>query len=375
MLRRTVLLTLPWLAACDLLTPSHVEVPDIQEAMAVERYNVVCVGLDMKADDTRKFATEKLIDVEDPIAEECICSHIADKDKGWDMAVADGMKTTDRDELAKCFTELVRNPALPKRGEAIGFLKSMPAPVARQTLADIAGDPQSTADDRVKALGAIAGSKSFADVMVALVESETDTDVRAAATAGLGGLKDRPIIKLLRTKATDDPEGAVRSAALRALKQSKVPDSTEMMCKAMMEDDSPAVRIQAIGAFRGTKRAAAVKCLRERALTEEADSGVRQKLLDVLGSSPHKDAPTILCDAIPFWARTYLKEGMPDRVAGTDIITAQNNRDFERSYECVQKAIRSSRGYSCYARAYTGHWMRKLGGTASVPRCPGYDYE
>lgn len=373
MLRRTVLLILPWLAACDLLTPSHVEVPDIQEAMAVERYNVVCVGLDMKADDTRKFATEQLIHVDDPIASECICSHIADEAKGWDMAVADGMKTTDRDDIATCFTELVRNPSLPKRGEAIGFLTSMSAPIARQTLADIAKDAQSAPEERVKALAAIAGAKEFSDTLTALVESEDNTEVRAAATAGLGGFKDRPIIELLRKKASEDPEGTVRAEALRALKMSKVRDATEMMCKAMMEDDSAVVRTQAVAAFRGTKRSAAVKCLRERALTEEPDSGVRQKLLDVLGSSPHKDAAAVLCDAIPFWARTYLKEGMPDRVAGSDIITAQNNRDFERSYECVQKAIRSARGYSCFARAYTGHWMRKLGGTASVPRCPGYE--
>ncbi len=64
---------------------------------------------------------------------------------------------------------------------------------------------------------------------------------------------------------------------------------------------------------------------------------------------------------------------MPDKVPGTDIIRAQNTRDFEKSFECVQRAVRSSSGYSCYARAYTGHWLRELGGTAHVPRCPGYE--
>jgi hypothetical protein len=113
--------------------------------------------------------------------------------------------------------------------------------------------------------------------------------------------------------------------------------------------------------------------LRERAFTVEEDSGVREKLLDVLGSSPSKDAANVLCEAIPFWAKNYLKTGMPDKVPGTDIIRAQNTRDFERSFECVQKAVRSSSGYSCYARAYTGFWLRELGGTASVPRCPGYE--
>lgn len=371
--RHAALLALPWLAACDMMTPSHVEVPDIQEAMAVERYNVVCVGLGMKNDDTRKFATEQLITVDDPIAQECICANIADEAKGWDIAVADGLKTTDRDELASCFTDLVRNPALPKREQALTYLLSMPAPVARQTLADIAQDAQSTPELRVKALGAISGDKSYKDTLMGLSDSESDTAVRAAATEGLGGMKDRPVIELLRKKATDDPEGEVRGAALKALKASTVPDATDMMCAAMMEDESPIVRRQAVAAFRGTKRASAIKCLRTRALTLEEDSGVREKLLEVLKSSPSNDAAKVLCDAIPFWAKSYLKTGMPDKVPGTDIIRAQNTRDFERSYECVQKAVRSSSGYSCFARAYTGHWLRELGGTASVPRCPGYE--
>jgi hypothetical protein len=371
--RRIALFGLPWLAACELMTPSHVEVPDIQEAMAVERYATVCVGLDMKDDATRKFATEQLITVSDPIAKDCICNNIADEQKGWDIAVGDGMKTTDRDDLASCFVELVRNPSLPKRDQAITFLTSMSAPVARQALADIGKDPQGSPEDRVKALGAVAGDKQFLDILTSLAESEENTAVRAAAVAGLGGLKDRPVIDLLRKKASDDPEGEVRGAALQALKNSKVSDSTEMMCKAMMEDESPIVRAQAVGAFRGTKRSESIKCLRERAMTEEPDSSVREKIIEVLKSSPHKGAAEILCDAIPFWARTYLKEGMPDKVAGTDIIRAQNTRDFERSYECVEKAVRSSSGYSCYARAYTGFWMRELGGNASVPRCPGYE--
>jgi len=371
--RRAVLFALPWLAACDAMPPSHVEVPDIQEAMAVERYNVVCVGLGMKDDATRKFATEQLITVSDPVAKDCICANITDEAKGWDIAVADGMKTTDRDDIARCFTDLVRNPGLQKRDEAIKYLLNMPAPVARQTLADIARDTQSAPESRVTALGAIGGDKQFKDTLMSLADTESDTAVRAAANEGLGGMKDRPVIELLRTKAADDPEGEVRGAALKALKASGVPDATEMMCKAMMDDESPIVRRQAIAAFRGTKRTSAVKCLRERALKLEPDSGVREKLLEVLKSSPSDKAAQVLCDAIPFWSKSYLKEGMPDKVPGTDIIRAQNTRDFERSYDCVQKAVRSSSGYSCYAKAYTGHWFRELGGSTHVPRCPGYE--
>ena len=52
--RRAALFVALSLSGCDLMVPSHVEVPDIQEAMARERYNVVCVGLDMKDDASTK---------------------------------------------------------------------------------------------------------------------------------------------------------------------------------------------------------------------------------------------------------------------------------------------------------------------------------
>jgi len=71
--------------------------------------------------------------------------------------------------------------------------------------------------------------------------------------------------------------------------------------------------------------------------------------------------------------RSYLKEGMPDKVPGTDIIAAQNDRDFERSYECVARASASSGGYSCFGKKYVNGWFRELGGSTSVPKCPGYD--
>jgi HEAT repeat protein len=371
--RRAAIFAALSLFGCDLMLPSHVEVPDIQEAMARERYKVVCVGLDMKDDATRTFATEQLEQVSEPLAQECICSHMADDLKDWDIAVARGIKTTKRDDLASCLVDLVKNPSLKKRVEAIQVLSGMSAPVARDGLAAISADSKSKTDARVAALKAIGGDKKYTNALMKLAAEEEDVEVRTAAVTGLGGMKEKPVIAQLRKSVTDDPEGAVRGAALAALKTSGVSDATEMICKAMMDDESAIVRSQAVGSFKGTKRTKALRCLRERALKLEEDPGVRQKILDVLKSSPKDDAANILCDAIPFWARSYLVKGGTDKIPGTDIIAAQNTRDFERSYECVQKAVRSSRGYSCYAKAYTAHWFRELGGSAHVPRCPGYE--
>jgi len=371
--RRAVAFAALLLTGCDLMLPSHVEVSDVQEAMARERYNVVCVGLDMRDDATRTFATEQLEQVTEPISQECICSHMADELKDWDIAVAKGIKTTKRDDLAQCLVDLVKNPALKKRVEAIQVMRSMSAPVARDALADIATDSKSDTESRMAALKAIGGDKKYTDRLLQLAADESDTTVRAQAVTGLGGMKDKPVIAQLRKSVTEDAAGEVRGAALAALKTSGVSDATEMICKAMMDDESAIVRAQAVGSFKGTKRTKALRCLRKRALALEEDASVREKILTVLKSSPKDEAANILCDAIPFWARSYLVKGGTDKIPGTDIIAAQNTRDFERSYECVQKAVRSSRGYSCYARAYTSHWFRELGGTAHVPRCPGYE--
>jgi hypothetical protein len=127
--------------------------------------------------------------------------------------------------------------------------------------------------------------------------------------------------------------------------------------------------------FKGTKKDEEIECLRKRAMTEEKDIGVRTAILTTLKSSPSPGAAKILCDAIPFWLRTYNKEDIPDKVPGTDIIGAQNDRDFENSYACLQKAYANSSGYSCFAKMYAGWWFRQVGGSAYVPKCPGYEDE
>ena len=109
-------------------------------------------------------------------------------------------------------------------------------------------------------------------------------------------------------------------------------------------------------------------------MTFEPDAGVRDRLLEVLKSSPNDNAALVLCDAIPFWMRSYVDKDIPDKLPGTMIVKAQNDRDFKRSYECMQKAWRKSSGYSCFARLHVGLWFRTLGAkNIRVPECPGYE--
>jgi len=370
---RALLAALPFLIACE-ITPNFVESNDIDDAFARGKYKTVCKGLEMKKEDTRRYATEKLKSIDDPISAECVCTWISapnNERHDWDAAIAEGLKGTDRDDLAGCFTELVANPALRKRTEAVTALANLPARVARDTLIAVAAEAETDSETRVRALGSVAGDVKYTEAFLTLLRSDPDPAIRTAAADALAGNKDDAVLTEMRRVAAEDADGAVRGAALIALKKGGAEGIDELLCTAMMKDDSPEVRRRAIGAYRGTKRAEAIACLRKRALAVEEDSGVRSQLLAVLKSSPSDDAAKVLCDAIPFWMRNYVKEALPEKIPGTNIVRTQNDRDWDNSYKCLQNAYRRSAGYSCYARHHVGGWFRRVGGTAHVPRCPG----
>ena len=359
------------LAACD-MTPSYVDTKDIEQAAARGAWSTVCKGLEMKEDRIRRYATEQLWKTNAPAEEQaCICEHIVDGENGWDAAIAEGLQTLDDDAVVGCFARLVERTTLDKRTEAVVALAKTTAPIARTTLAKVA-----TADGeiatRVYALAAIAGNSDFKDTMVALLDSP-QKELRAAASAGLRGIKDRGLTDRLIAIATDDAEGEVRAAALLSVKAAGSSKAQAMVCSAMLDDDSPAVREAAIRSFRGTRRDSAVKCLRAKAFAEEPNAVVRDALLEVLKSSPNDNAALVLCDAIPYWMRTYVKDDIPDKIPGTMIVKTQNDRDWERSYECFQRAYRQSAGYSCFAKMHVGLWFREVGGKNYVPSCPGYE--
>lgn len=363
------------LLACE-FTPSHVEAADIDDALSRKHYNTMCVGLSMKDDAVRQYATERLRAVTEDegiaIADACICEKIAHPQFGWDSAIAIGLTGEKRDEPTSCFADLVADPALENRMEAITALARIPSPSARKAMAKIATSSGPT-EQRTRAMESIGAMEDFREDILKVLSDDGDEEVRAAAASALSGAgKSSPVVRALKD-AAEDESGKVRGAALVSLKRLTGSSADDALCEAMMKDESAEVRRAAVGAFQGTKRPSAIECLRERALAFEEDASVRETMLKVLKSSPHDDAAAILCDAIPFWLRSYVVEDLPDKLPGTDIIKAQNDRDWDRSLECVTKAYRSQGGYSCYARMYVGYWYGQFSGTeARIPECPKY---
>src|SRR5690606_29312082 len=105
----------------------------------------------------------------------------------------------------------------------------------------------------------------------------------------------------------------------------------------------------AVKAAHGTKRPEVLTCLKKRLLANEESASVRTATLKALGASPSDDAAKALCDGIGPFLRMYVKDQIAERMSGVNIVEIQNNRDWEASYACVQKALGQG-GYSCYAR-------------------------
>lgn len=365
-----------WMSACE-RTPSKVNTQDLEAAAVTGKMKTLCRGLEMRDDDVRRYAAEKLDMVTEPIAAECICTTLtagpgAEK-LGWDPAIVEGLKRTSRDDLAGCVVAVAKRSDLKERLRAVSTMTSMTAPVARQALIDIAVEAGAETDVRLSALNAVAGAPATKAQVLGLLASDAEPTVRRAAATGLGALVEPDVTAALLKAAAEDADGAVRGAALLGVKRHGVAEADAMLCTAMQNDESAAVRAVAIGAFKGTKRPEGVECLRKAAMVEQPDAEVRAKLLMVLKSSPTPEAAKVLCDAIPFWVKTYLKEGMVDKVPSSDIIRAQNDRDWDKSLACVEAAQRQAGGYSCYGKKYVASWVKELGGNSFEPKCPGYN--
>jgi HEAT repeat protein len=362
------------LTSCE-FTPSHVNGSDIDDAFARGQHKTVCKGLDMRDDEVRRYATTRLEEIADESAVECVCSHTTqiavDGTVDWDKSVLKGLTGSENAEMLGCFAALLDDPAVKAdRPALITALATARVPAVKDRIA-LAAEQDADGDTRVSALKALTGSRVEAHLalFMKILNTATDPALKVAAVEAMAGNKDEQVVAALSDAAENGESGALRGAALKALKRSLGAEADSRLCDAMMNDADATVRASAIGAYRGTKRPEAVACLRKRALTKEEESSVRQAVLDVLKSSPTDEARAVLCDGIPFFLRTYVIDDVPDKIPGTNIVKAQNDVDWDASYDCFQKAYKNNRGYSCYAKQHIGLWFREVGGKTYVPKC------
>lgn len=351
------------LSGCPSVEPSYVSRQDLDEAHARGDTAALCAGLKMEDPDTRGIAAEKLKDFGEETP--CLCERLQ-YDGRWDKDILGGLKGAEDAKKVGCAGTLLDDPKQPDRPQLVGAL--LPIPAVRPRLVQAAASEADPAT-RAAAIAVYRGTKDAAEVQVvakALAEDKDATARAAYATALLGqpGAADA-----LRAAITGDADPGVRAAALGSWQSVKADDYDAVVCTALEKDAAPHVRAAAAGLLRATRDPEQLACLRAHLLVEEPDAGVRAAMLTSLKASPAKEASDALCDAIPFWVKTYVKDAAPEE--NVDILRAQNDRDFERSYDCAQAAVRQSSGYTCRGRAHVGAFFVDLGGRASVPNCDG----
>jgi hypothetical protein len=362
------------LAGC-VLTPSRVGKEEIDDGLGLGAYNIICKGLEMEDPEVREYAVTKFHKIQEPIAAECVCEHIM-REGVWDDAVARGLKGAKRDDMVACLADVLDDPAVDREVELVTALKLTGAPLVPDRLyafAKRAEDPKA----RAIAVSGLLGSteQERIDFLLDTLANDASPEVRVAALKALRGQDSEVTTAAMRKAYAEDQDGVVRLEALRVINDGHPDDRDELICGAIMDDPAPEVRMAAIGMYKGTKREVALSCLRKRAFTTEEDGKVRQKLLDILGSSRADEAADILCELVPVWLAEYAADDIIYKIDGLKVMEAQNDRDWERSLECAQRAYAKRGKMDCYGKQYIAHWVRELGGSAHPPPCPKTDGE
>ena len=321
-----------FLLGCVAQPPNFIDQAGIDHAIATADMVSICAGMAMKDAGTRGYAAEKIATWSPP--QDCACEHL-ERDGGWDAPVIRGLKNATADETAGCVAALLDKPTLPDRAGLVTAIASMKVPKVQVRLVE-AAKSDADAGVRASAMVALRPDKDVASrELVIAALSDADARVRAGAATALIGIKDAgPQL----AAATKDSDPSVRAASLASLKTVEGFAFADVACPILAADPDETVRASAAAAMTGTRDEALLACLKSHMAEREDSSMVRVGMLTALRKSSTQTASDILCDAIPFWTRTYVGDGPVERDSDVDIVGAQNARDFERSYDCVDKA-------------------------------------
>ena len=151
-------------------TPSYVDRDDVTKAVARGDVDAICVGLSMEDVSVRSYATEQIRPFVNgdkaQAVQDCVCNAIPKESEGWDAAIISALEGTTSNRLTGCFAEMVIDPKLPNREQALDALINMQAPVVLSTLRDIANNEDDAPEIRAKALLIVGGNEQSEEAVV-----------------------------------------------------------------------------------------------------------------------------------------------------------------------------------------------------------------
>lgn len=350
------------LAACEGREPAFVSKSDLDKAHASGDVRTLCVGLKMKEDETREYAASKLKDYKDDGAS-CLCDHLT-RDGTFDAAVFNGLARAKDDARVGCVATAFDDTALKDRAGMATAMMKIDAPAVHARLVT-AANSDADPDVQAAALPALRGTKDPKEQQLLIDGLKRGGTWGANAAADLAGV---PAATDALRAAIQTGDAATKSAALLAYRSAKTEDWGAVVCAALNDPDAT-VRVGAIAAANATRNPTILGCMRDHLMAPEADAAVRLALLETLSKDAAPEAATALCDAIPYWVKTYVTDAAPQPKSVEDILYYQNDRDFEHSLDCAQAAFKQS-GYSVCGKAYIGARLNEYGGKVRYKDCP-----
>ncbi len=349
-------------SACTPPEAAFVSKADLDKAHTLADVRTMCVGLKMKDDDTREYAASKLKDYKDDGAK-CLCDHLT-RDGTWDPAVFNGLARAKDDARVGCVATAFDDTSIKDRAGMATAMMKIEAPSVHARLV-LAANSDSDPDVQAAALPALRGTTDPKELEMLITGLKRGGVWGANAAYDLTGLA--PATDALRDiLKTGDAQ--TKSAALLAYRAAKTEDWGEVACAALNDADA-AVRLGALTAVASTRNAQILGCMRDHLMAPEPDAAVRLALLQTLSTDAAPEAAKALCDAIPYWVKTYITDTAPQPKSVEDIVYYQNDRDFENSLACADKAFKGS-GYTVCGKAYLGARVNEFGGKARYKDCP-----
>ncbi|TVQ90117.1 MAG: HEAT repeat domain-containing protein [Deltaproteobacteria bacterium] len=359
-------------AACE---PTYIETPaEVDIYISQGRFGTACIALRNDREPKLRQYTANLLATypDQTVVNDCICERIMAYRHGpYDDAVLRGLEGSKRDDLSTCALPAFDKAEGEERLQLVREFGAIRSSVSNDRLAEMVGDLKEPVEVReAAALGLLPAREAKQDLLLRSMANDPAPEVRAAIAKVFEGAEQPEVVSAITKAAREDEDGGVRAAALKAVVRLKIPETDAMVCAAMLDDPDARVRLRAVRSFKGSKRDVALDCLERRLKKHEEDAEVREATMKAIYASPSPRSPKILCDNIGPFLRMYVKDLPVTRMQGADIIKHQNNRDFENSYDCVQRA-RAQGGYSCWGRYYLAVWTNDLGGKAHKPTCKG----